>query len=238
MSQPKNEASKERIISRPSVKCRATRGERNRRKNRGPAHQSKSLSLVAIQVQRNNRGANLGRLLRILPRRWAGSIKVHHRFSGKKERPRPRPRRRRVRNSPIPKGSSGRARSTSWRRIAMAAMSCHKRPRQRGGHRAGSDFELVSWSQARCSTTLRTSNGKDNVPASTARKRNTLSRRPRRQLETALRAVDKATIRKPYAFEMAARADRARKQLAAAAKQRRSVQENSQRWSNLPIRPG
>jgi hypothetical protein len=38
------------------------------------------------------------------------------------------------------------------------------------------------------------------------------------ELETALRAVGKATARKPYAFEMAERADAARKQLAAAAK--------------------
>jgi hypothetical protein len=45
------------------------------------------------------------------------------------------------------------------------------------------------------------------------------------ELETALRAVGKATVRKPYAFEMAARADRARKQLAAAAKAAPNVPE-------------
>ena len=43
--------------------------------------------------------------------------------------------------------------------------------------------------------------------------------------ETALRAVGKATVRKPYAFEMAMRADRARKQLAAAAKAAPNVPE-------------
>jgi hypothetical protein len=38
------------------------------------------------------------------------------------------------------------------------------------------------------------------------------------ELETALRSVGKATARKPYAFLMARRVDRARKQLALAAK--------------------
>jgi hypothetical protein len=45
------------------------------------------------------------------------------------------------------------------------------------------------------------------------------------ELETALRAVGKATVRKAYAFEMAKRADRARKQLAAAAKAAPNVPE-------------
>jgi hypothetical protein len=45
------------------------------------------------------------------------------------------------------------------------------------------------------------------------------------ELETALRAVGKATVRRTYAFEMAKRADRARKQLAAAAKAAANVPE-------------
>jgi hypothetical protein len=45
------------------------------------------------------------------------------------------------------------------------------------------------------------------------------------ELETALRAVGKATVRKVYAFEMARRADRARKQLAVAAKAAPNVPE-------------
>jgi hypothetical protein len=45
------------------------------------------------------------------------------------------------------------------------------------------------------------------------------------ELETALRAVGKATVRKAYAFEMAKRADRARKQLAVAAKAAPNVPE-------------
>jgi hypothetical protein len=45
------------------------------------------------------------------------------------------------------------------------------------------------------------------------------------ELETALRAVGKATVRKPYAFEMAQRADQARKRLTAAAKAAPNVPE-------------
>jgi hypothetical protein len=45
------------------------------------------------------------------------------------------------------------------------------------------------------------------------------------ELETALRGVAKATVRRPYAFLMAQRAERARKQLAVAAKAVPSVPE-------------
>jgi hypothetical protein len=45
------------------------------------------------------------------------------------------------------------------------------------------------------------------------------------ELETGLRAVSRATARKLYAFEMAKRVDRARKQLAAAAKAAPDVPE-------------
>jgi hypothetical protein len=45
------------------------------------------------------------------------------------------------------------------------------------------------------------------------------------ELETALRAVGKARARKPYAFEMAKRADRARKRLAVAAKAAPNIPE-------------
>jgi hypothetical protein len=69
------------------------------------------------------------------------------------------------------------------------------------------------------------SKGKDNVPASAARKRMLYVVGLGVELETALRAVGKATVRKPYAFEMAARADRARKQLAVAAKAAPDVPE-------------
>ena len=63
------------------------------------------------------------------------------------------------------------------------------------------------------------------MPASAARKRMLYLVGLGVELETALRAVAKATVRKAYAFEMAKRADRARKQLAAAAKAAPNVPE-------------
>jgi hypothetical protein len=48
------------------------------------------------------------------------------------------------------------------------------------------------------------------------------------ELETALRAIGKASARKVYAFDMARRADQARKQLAVAAKAAPNVPEIAQ----------
>ena len=95
----------------------------------------------------------------------------------------------------------------------------------RGGHPAGSAFELVSWSQGELLHNTWYSKGKDNVPASAERKRMLYLVGLGVELETALRAVGKATARKPYAFEMAKRADAARKQLDAAAKAAPNVPE-------------
>ena len=69
------------------------------------------------------------------------------------------------------------------------------------------------------------SKGKENVPANAARMRMLYLVGLGVELETALRAVGKATARKPYAFEMAKRADAARKQLDAAAKAAPNVPE-------------
>ena len=102
----------------------------------------------------------------------------------------------------------------------------------KGGHRAGSAFELVSWSQGEVRHNTWYSKGKDNVPASAARKRMLYLVGLGVELETALRAVGKATARKPYAFEMARRADRAHKQLPQRRKPRLTCPK-SQRWSNL-----
>jgi hypothetical protein len=83
----------------------------------------------------------------------------------------------------------------------------------------------VSWSQGEIRHNTWHSKGKDNVPASAARKRMLYLVGLGVELETALRAVATATVRKPYAFEMASRADRARKQLAVAAKATPNVPE-------------
>ena len=98
----------------------------------------------------------------------------------------------------------------------------------KGGHRAGSAFELVSWSQGEVRHNTWYSKGKDNVEASAARKRMLYLVGLGVELETALRAVGKATVRQAYAFEMAKRADKARRELAAAAKAAPGVPELAQ----------
>jgi hypothetical protein len=118
--------------------------------------------------------------------------------------------------------AKGMIRPSALYQLAKNCFSCHVVPHEelvnKGGHRAGSAFELVAWSQGEVRHSTWHSKGKDNVPASVARKRMLYLVGLGVELETALRAVAKATVRKVYAFEMAKRADRARKQLAAAAK--------------------
>ena len=153
-------------------------------------------------------------------------IKVHSGFSGKKEQTETKAEeeaRWRLADS------KGMIRPRALYQLAKNCYGCHVVPQEdlvnKGGHRAGSDFELVSWSQGEVLHNTWYSKGKDNVPASAARKRMLYLVGLGVELETALRAVGKATVRKPYAFEMAARADRARKQLAAAAKAAPNVPE-------------
>lgn len=125
--------------------------------------------------------------------------------------------------------TKGMIRPRSLYRLAKNCLSCHVVPHEelvnKGGHRAGSAFELVSWSQGEVRHNTWYSKGKENVPASAARRRMLYLVGLGVELETALRAVGKATVRKFYAFEMAKRVDQARKQLAAAAKAAPDVPE-------------
>lgn len=118
--------------------------------------------------------------------------------------------------------SKGMIRPASLYRLAKNCYGCHVVPHEelvnKGGHRAGSAFELVSWSQGEVRHNTWHSKGKDNVAASAERRRMLYLVGLGVELETSLRAVGKATVRKPYAFLMALRVDRVRKQLAAAAK--------------------
>ena len=120
-------------------------------------------------------------------------------------------------------------RPRSFYLLAKNCYGCHVVPQEelvnKGGHRAGSAFELVSWSQGEVRHNTWHSKGRENVPASAARRRMLYLVGLGVELETALRAVSKATVRKTYAFEMAKRADRARKQLAAAAQAAPDVPE-------------
>lgn len=125
--------------------------------------------------------------------------------------------------------SKGMIRPHSLYQLAKNCYGCHVVPQEdlvnKGGHKAGSAFDLVSWSQGEVRHNTWYSKGKDNVPASAARKRMLYLVGLGVELETGLRAVAKATVRGAYAFEMAKRVDRARKQLAAAAKAAPNVPE-------------
>jgi hypothetical protein len=116
----------------------------------------------------------------------------------------------------------GMIRPKTLYRLAKNCFGCHVVPHEQlvnvGGHKAGSAFELVSWSQGEVRHNTWSSKGKDNVAADAARKRMLYLVGLGVELETALRGVAKATVRKPYAFLMAQRADRARDKLSAAAK--------------------
>ena len=153
-------------------------------------------------------------------------IKVHSGYSGKKaetESKAEKEARWKLADS------KGMIRPSSLYSLAKNCFSCHVVPQEdlvnKGGHKAGSTFELVSWSQGEVRHNTWHSKGKDNAQADAPRKRMLYLVGLGVELETALRAVGKATARKPYAFEMAKRADSARKQLAAAAKAAPGVPE-------------
>jgi hypothetical protein len=153
-------------------------------------------------------------------------IKVHSGFSGKTEKTETKAEKEARWKLA---DSKGMIRPSSLYRLAKNCYSCHVVPQEdlvnKGGHPAGSAFELVSWSQGEVRHNTWHSKGKENVPASAAHKRMLYLVGLGVELETGIRAVSRATARKRYAFEMAKRVDRARKQLAAAAKAAPNVPE-------------
>jgi hypothetical protein len=153
-------------------------------------------------------------------------IKVHSQFSGKTEQTETKAEEEARWKLAA---SKGMIRPSSLYRLAKNCYGCHVVPQEdlvnKGGHPAGSTFELVSWSQGEVRHNTWHSKGKENVPANAARKRMLYLVGLGVELETGIRAVGQATARKLYAFEMAKRVDRARKQLAAAAKAAPNVPE-------------
>ena len=153
-------------------------------------------------------------------------IKIHSGFSGKTEKTETKAEEEARWKLAA---SKGMIRPSSLYRLAKNCYSCHVVPQEdlvnKGGHPAGSAFELMSWSQGEVRHNTWHSKGKENVPASAARKRMLYLVGLGVELETGIRAVSNATARKLYAFEMAKRVDRARKQLAAAAKAAPDVPE-------------
>ena len=146
-------------------------------------------------------------------------IKVHSGFSGKTEKTETTAEKdARLKLS----DSKGMIRPSSLYQLTKNCYGCHVVPQEdlvnRGGHTAGSDFEMVSWSQGEVRHNTWHSKGKGNIQANDARKRLLYLVGLGVELETGIRAVSQATARRRYAFEMAKRVDKARKQLAAAAK--------------------
>ncbi len=153
-------------------------------------------------------------------------IKVHSAFSGKTEKTETKAEKdARWKLAE----SKGMIRPSSLYRLAMNCYGCHVVPQEdlvnKGGHPAGSAFELMSWSQGEVRHNTWHSKGKENVAANAARKRMLYLVGLGAELETGIRAVGQATVRRLYAFEMARRVDKARKQLALAAKAAPNVPE-------------
>lgn len=146
-------------------------------------------------------------------------IKVHSGFSGKTEKTETKAE---AATRWKLADSKGMIRPSSIYRLAKNCYGCHVVPHEdlvnKGGHPAGSPFELVSWSQGEVRHNTWHSKGKANVPANAARKRLLYLIGLGVELETGLRAVGNATVRHLYAFAMARRVDQSRRQLDAAAK--------------------
>ena len=146
-------------------------------------------------------------------------IKVHSGFSGKTEKTETKAEADARWKLAI---SKGMIKTSDVYELAKNCYSCHVVPQEelvnKGGHKAGSDFELVSWSQGEVRHTTWYTKGKDNTPANAGRRRMLYVIGLGVELETGIRSVAKATAKQPYAFDMAKRVDRARKLLAGAAK--------------------
>lgn len=102
--------------------------------------------------------------------------------------------------------------------LANNCYGCHLVPNEKlvnkGGHKAGSAFELVSWSQGEVRHNFYSSpTGKENVHASAERKRMMYVIGNVMELEHALRALSKATEKDKFAVTMAKRIKLAAKRL-------------------------
>jgi Cytochrome c554 and c-prime len=156
----------------------------------------------------------------------ADFVKIHSEFSGKTEKTESKAE---AAERWKKADAAGMIRPRAIYQLAKNCYGCHVVPEEAlvnvGGHPAGSPFELVSWSQGEVRHNTWYSKGKDNHPDSAERNRILYVVGVAVELETAMRAIGKATARKLYAFEMAQRAARARDKLAAAAKAAPGVPE-------------
>lgn len=144
-------------------------------------------------------------------------LKIHSEFSGKKKATESKAQAAaRWKKSE----EAGMIRPAALYDLAKNCFSCHVVPNEKlvnvGGHPAGSAFELVSWSQGE--VRHNTWYTKSNTPASANKKRMMYVIGLAVELETAMRAVGKATELKTYAKKMAKRVGAARKKMARVAK--------------------
>ncbi len=145
----------------------------------------------------------------------AGYLKVHSEFSGKKKETESEAERTK---RWVDSEAAGLIRPHAMYLLAKNCYSCHVVPQEKlvneGGHPKGSKFELVSWSQGEVRHNVWYTDGKDNPLASPERRRLMYVVGLAVELETALRAVGKATAKADYAVSMAKRAKRAQKRFA------------------------
>jgi hypothetical protein len=148
-----------------------------------------------------------------------GYLKVHSEFSGKEEETETAAEEA---ERWAQSEAAGMIRPNMMYEWAKNCYACHVVPQEKlvnvGGHPAGSDFELVAWSQGEVRHNVWYTEGESNPPADLDRRRKMFVVGMAVELETALRAVGEATQRADYAVAMAKRADRARKRFAQATK--------------------
>ena len=101
--------------------------------------------------------------------------------------------------------------------VAANCFSCHTVPEEKlvnvGGHKAGSDFELVSWLSGEVRHELQKSNGKVNADIPVQRQRVLYIIGRSLDLEFSLRGLAKATADGTYAQSMIARVNKAKDHL-------------------------
>ena len=116
----------------------------------------------------------------------------------------------------------GMLRAINYYHVAANCFSCHTVPEEKlvnvGGHKAGSDFELVSWLSGEVRHNLQKSAGKINEEIPAERRRMLYISGRALDLEFSLRALAKATEEGVYSKAMLARVSQAKAQLEAIAK--------------------
>ena len=135
-------------------------------------------------------------------------LKVHGDYGGKKvTREKETPEHKEKRLAAIQE--SGMIRPSNLYRLAENCFQCHTVPNEKlvntGGHKAGSEFDLVAWSQGEVRHNFSRSQGKKNQEASPERKRLLYVIGAALDLEFSMRSLAKATEKGKFADAMAKR---------------------------------